>query len=200
MIVQHFCFNNNLWKSCFDSPTLPVHKVQRIQPLALLTAAVPWWLDPVTHSSEDYHMVTFEKNISISLCMRQSKPALYLNQNIIHLLKWKKQLSGGNSHKVNTPAVPKQWEVSKSRWKDVSLTLCCFCLIFHCEALQIEIKEREMQIVQANNIHSGGSILSDLTSYTSEGSNIWPCGTPLFKKKGGETSKRIWETSIEKHE
>lgn len=30
------------------------------------------------------------KNISISLCMRQSKPALYLNQNIIHLLKWKK--------------------------------------------------------------------------------------------------------------
>lgn len=49
--------------------------------------------------------------------------------------------------------MPKQWEVSKSCWKDVSLTLCCFCLIFHCEALEIEIKEREMQIVNANNIH-----------------------------------------------
>jgi len=37
--------------------------------------------------------------------------------------------------------------------------------------------------MNANNNHSGGTILSDLTSYTSEGSNIWPWGTPLHKKR-----------------
>jgi len=138
MIAQYFYFI----KTCEHPPitvthTLrALHKVQRIQPLTINSRSSPLVIGSYRTFLWRLSHGNICKNISIILCMRQSKPALLFKPE--HYtpseMEKKKQLSG-NSNKVNTSAVPKQWEVSKSRWKDVSLTLCCFCLIFHCEAL-----------------------------------------------------------------
>lgn len=91
-----FLFNNNLQTSCYNSPTPHTED----STFDSVNSRSPIY-DAITHSSKEYYMVTFKN--SIILCMRHSKPALYLNQNIIHLPKWKIQLSG-NADKVNTSA------------------------------------------------------------------------------------------------